>query len=501
MPEFQGQREQGIRPFQSGQQRVYIHVDPKPTSAILDYGLTELGQVTFATPDPEQILVPSRTRFNRWQRVGKIYQPDELQSVDFTTTSNGAGKDDWEDLRKFQIDFVIYNTVGAVVEGASIQADDAHSWTEKGVLPDCNVISVSPFGDSVNSKSENSESLATGSIQHGNGTITRTVGFSPIGGSAPTKDIIDADALNQNSYSEFFGITTNTASTNPSAVVYGRTDLPNAFTQSDITALSTDGVLDRCAIVGNTLLVTRSEASNESHLIASLDDIRAGSGAGAFTAISTGYNSSNGPVAIGVVSEGNVILVGLGGYIYRLTNITSAPITVDAGALTSNNLNDVAVYNNQVVAVGASNTILVSNNGGINGWATATGPSSGNALTTVQIPKANHFYVGDDNGGLWFGEYNPDTGAITWTQVVPFGATITSVSRVHFTDESNIFGWLVGNGANLFRTTSAGARFSNKVPEFARLSTVGFTTILGVVSVDENEVFVYGNGGNIGLGN
>lgn len=500
MPNFLGQRDQGIRPFQAGNQRIYIHIDPKPNSPILDYGLTELGQITFATPDPEQILVPDRTKFNKWKRVGKIFQPEELQSVDFTTTANGAGKDDWEDLRKFQLDFVIYNTVGAVMEGTAIQADDAHSWTEKGVLPDCTIVSVSPFGEAINSKSENSESMATGTIQHGNGTIVRTVGFASIGGAALTKDIIDGDSLNQNRYSEFFGITTNTAATNPSAVVYVRSDRPTVGTQSNITALGTAGLLKRCAIAGNALLVTRSETPNESHGYASLDDIRAGNGAGAFTFVTGGYVATKGPVAIAVISEGNIILVGLGGYIYRLTNLTSTPAVVDAGVLAAQDLNDVDYYNNQVVAVGQSNTLLVSNEGGVDSWFSLTGPSVGDNLTSVQVVRENQWYIGNDDGEIWFGEYDPNTNAVTFTRVSTFGATPTALPRIKFFSDSKIFGWFVGNGTNLFRTTSAGARVSNKVPEFARLSSVGFTTINGITAVDENEVFVYGDAGNLGLG-
>ena len=500
MPLFLGQRDQGVLPFSAGSQRLYIHINPSPVSPILDYGLTEFGGITFATPDPEQILVPSRTKFNQWKRIGRIYQPEEFQSVDFTTTSNGAGRDDWEDLRKFQIEFVIYNTVGAVQEGQSIQADDAHSWTQKGVLPDCVVVSVSPFGDAINSKSENSESMATGSIQYGNGVIARTVGFSPIGGASLTKDIVDADNLNQNSYSEFFGITTNAAATTPSAVVYIRTDKPTAGTQSDITALSTDGLLDRAYISGNAMLVTRSETPNESHGFASLDDIRAGNGAGAFTFVTGGYNTTNGPVACAVISEGNIVIVGLGGYIYRLTNLTGTPSIVDAGVLTTEDLNDVDFYNNQVVAVGDNNAVLVSQEGGINGWASITGPSAGDALNTVQVVKENQWYVGNDDGEIWFGEYDPVSATSTWTQVSPFGATITNVARIEFDDENRAFGWFVGNGTNLLRTTSAGVRISAKVPEFARLSTVGFTTIAGVTMVDENEAFVYGDSGLVGLG-
>lgn len=497
MPDYLGQRDTGIRPFQAGSQRIYIHIDPKPTQPILDYGLTEWGGVTFATPDPEQILVPSRTRYNQWTRIGKVYQPEELQSVDFTTTSNGAGQDSWEDLRKLQVNFIMYNTVGATIEGQSIQADDAHSWTMKGVLPDCNVVSVVPFGDAINSKSENSESLATGSIQHGNGTIVRTVGFSPIGGSAITKDIVDGVTLEQKSYSEFFGITTNVAATEPSEVVYVRTDRPTAGTMNDITAFGTAGLGNRCYIAGNALLVTRGETGG-GHAYASLDDIRAGNGGGAFTLVTDGYNPTNEPVACAVISEGNIILVGLGGYIYRLTNLTGSATTIDAGVLTTNNLNDVDYYNNQVIAVGASNTVLVSNNGGINGWSSITGPSAGNSLDTVQVVKENQWYIGTDNGELWFAEYDPVAGSATYTQVNLFGATPSAIQRISF--YSNIFGWVVGNGTNLFRTTSAGVRVSNKSPEFARLSTVGFTTLAGVAPVNENEVFVFGDSGLIGYG-
>jgi len=495
MPSFSGQRDQGIRPFQSGQQRIYIQINPKPTSEIMDYGLTELGQITFATPEPEQILVPDRKSFNKWKRIGRVFQPDEFQSVDFTTTANGAGKDDWEDLRKLQVEFVIYNTVGAVSEGQSIQADDAHSWTQKGVLPDCLVVSVSPFGESINSKSENSESMATGSIQYGNGVIARTVEFASIGGAALTKDILDGFTINRGSFSEFFGITTNAPASAPSSVIYGRTDRPTAFTQTNITALSTDGLTEKAYLVGNSMMLLRN-TSTLSHYFSSLDDVRAGNDI--FTEV-TGYTAAKGPLAACVLSEGNIIVVGTGGYIYRLTNITTAPSVVDAGVLTTNALNDVDFYNSQVVAVGASNTVLVSQQGGINGWSSITGPSVGNALTAVSVVRENQWYIGTDNGEIWFGEYDPVDGTAVWTQLNPFGLTTTAIVDIDFHEDSKVFGWVVDE-TGLLRTTSAGVRFSAKSPEFVRLSNAGITTYGGVATVDENEVFVFGDAGNMGLG-
>lgn len=505
MPSFLGQRDQGIRPFTSGMQRVYIHINPKPTQAILDYGLTQLGEVPFASPEPEQIKVPDRKSFNKWQNIGRIWQPEEFQTTDFTTSANGAGKDDWEDLRKYQIEFALYNTVGAVSDGNSLQADDAHNWTEKGVLPNCVVVSVTPFGESVNSKSENSEAMASGTIQYDNGVIVRTVGFSPIGGAALTVDMVDGFSLNQGEYTEFFGVTTNTVTTGPaSMVVYGRTDKPNSFTQNEITALATDGLLDRCYVSGNAMLATRGETGG-GHAYASLDDIRAGNGGSAFTLVTSGYTVAKEPVAAAIISEGNIILVALGGYIYRLTNLTGTPTIIDAGVLTTNNLNDVDFYNNQVVAVGVSNTVLVSDEGGINSWVSVTGPSAGNALTAVQVVAVNQWYVGTDNGEVWFGDYDPVANTATWTQINLFGATPTSIARINFHEgiDKRLFGWIVGNGTNLFRTSSAGVRISNKSPEFARLSSVGFTTLAGVATVDENECFVFGDvAGNssIGLG-
>jgi len=123
----------------------------------------------------------------------------------------------------------------------------------------------------------------------------------------------------------------------------------------------------------------------------------------------TGYA---GPNAIFSLGSTFTWIVADAGYIYFTSDITAAPTTQSAGAATVQNLTAIhGIDENNLVAVGASNAVVYTRDGGLN-WSAVVGPAVGVALTGVWMRGENEWVVCTTGGRLY---YTLDAGA-TWTE-------------------------------------------------------------------------------------
>ena len=104
-------------------------------------------------------------------------------------------------------------------------------------------------------------------------------------------------------------------------------------------------------------------------------------------------------------------VVGNGGYVYFFPDITGTATVQSSGGVTTQNLNAIHGFDeNNLVAVGASNAVIYTRNGG-DTWVSVTGPAVGVALNTVWMRSEDEWFVGTANGNLY---YTQDAGT-TWT--------------------------------------------------------------------------------------
>lgn len=134
-------------------------------------------------------------------------------------------------------------------------------------------------------------------------------------------------------------------------------------------------------------------------------------------------------------SVGNyAFVVGDGGYVYGTSDPTAGLTVLDAGVATSNNLNAVhAISEEFAVAVGASDTIIYTENGTI--WKAATATGSAAALNCVWIIDENYWFVGTAGGALY---YTLDKGA-TWTAKALPGTSWSAINDIQFSSRTNGF--------------------------------------------------------------
>lgn len=141
---------------------------------------------------------------------------------------------------------------------------------------------------------------------------------------------------------------------------------------------------------------------------------------GTFTEVATGFVASKGPNDIFVASPFQAYLVGDGGYIYSLTNITAGVSVLSAGDATTQNLARVHGDGlSTLVAVGAAAAVVYSTNGGAS-WQTSAAAPGAAALTAVCVKDRFHWWVGGSS------RYYTRNGGTSWIQ-----QAITSATNIY----------------------------------------------------------------------
>lgn len=276
------------------------------------------------------------------------------------------------------------------------------------------------------------------------------------------------------------------------------TDYGVTWTASAITGLGVGALVTAIDIVGQYLVVL-VKAENAYYV----SQINQMTGAlGAWTKVTTGFAALKLPNDMWVESANSVYFVADGGYIYRSTNILTGVTPVSAAGATTNNLTRIDGAAGTIVAVGASNTILISNNRGQT-WAAAASSVTG-AHSAVSVLTPLIFYVGtlDTTGKVWYTE----TGGASWTQQVLPGAALASITDIVF--PTNEVGYIAatrtGPTAAIFATVFGGAiwgenntsRLPGNLPTFGRANRIA-VPLAPDVMVDANNIAIAGLGGGL----
>lgn len=294
--------------------------------------------------------------------------------------------------------------------------------------------------------------------------------------------------ISSNGCEKIFAVSLNTGgSPGLGAQVYYTPDAGATIGASVITTLGATNDPSGLACSGIYLAVI----SNEDGAIhyAPLADILDGSET--WVKVTTGIVNSKEPNAI--FSLGSVFnwLVGDGGYIYFSDDITSGVTVQTAGGASVQNL--AAIHGSDefnLVAVGASNTVLFTNDGGTN-WSSVTGPAPAVDLTTVFVKDANTWLVGTAGGQLF---YTQDGGA-NWVEKAFSGSGSGSVNDIKFSTPT--VGYMAtqtsGTKGRVYRTIDGG--FSWYIlPEAAGLSLPTSDSIIALAACSEDPNLAFAGG-------
>lgn len=220
--------------------------------------------------------------------------------------------------------------------------------------------------------------------------------------------------------------------------------------QTITTLFSNEDVVD--GVVLGSDIVYISNTANSMHWT-DLDNLYEGTNTWSETV--TGFVKNKGPRAMSSVDVRHTWIVGDGGYIYFVKNHKVEAVVQDPGVATTQNLMAVHALNtNYVLAVGNSNAVVVTENGGST-WKSLTGPAVGINLGACWMWDKDTWFVGEGSGGtgkLWL---TTNQGK-TWKQAT-LPSTYNRIYKIVFISEAE--GYLIGQTGGtsvVLRTITAG---------------------------------------------
>lgn len=206
------------------------------------------------------------------------------------------------------------------------------------------------------------------------------------------------------------------------------------------------------AKVGNYIVVV---SNAEGDMFVALEsEIKAGIDP-AFTNVNTGYVVGGEPNDIWSVGS-KAFIVGDLGYIYTTTDPTGGVSVIDAGEATVDHLNAVhAISESFAVAVGNNGAVVVIEND-LASPSTSVPVGVGITLNCVFVKSEKEWFVGDDNGDVW---YTLD-GGITWVERTLPGAAPTTITDIAMSSESVLYiAGVVASNGRLYISVDGGYSF------------------------------------------
>lgn len=224
------------------------------------------------------------------------------------------------------------------------------------------------------------------------------------------------------------------------------------FTQQDITTLfSNENVTDGEIIGGDLVYV-----SYEGNVLVYTDIGLLYENRNLWQRVATGFVVAKGPRAISSADPRHSWIVGDGGYVYFVKNHKAGVEVQDAGVATTQHLQSVHALDSQyVLAVGNSNAVIFTTNGGISWKSATTGPAVGVNLGACWMWDATTWFVGEGSGGtgkLWL---TVNSGR-TWSQIL-LPIAPNRIDRIKFVSEAE--GYIAvrsGGQSYILRTITAG---------------------------------------------
>lgn len=436
----------------SGQWRVFVQdAGSSPTNPYNYVGCLNLGGIQEDLGTGEPIYCPSSEVPGAFDIVDTTAPPPALPTTDFTQHMSRQLQDFWWDLRKRKCEF------NMAVKGSNCaRPDDPDDFEAKIIVRRAKMTAFNT--GAFNGIAEDAAIDLTGTIQLISFDRFLPMTFGEVAENDAFSEVLDgiyADKIqcgNCGSPSDgcqkaYALVTTEAASpASPAAIVYTNDNWSSS--DHDFIDTLTTNTANALAQVGQRIVVV-SEVDEAHHykLQSAIDDGTSGS----WTRVASGYVATKGPQAIWSKSPSETFVAAEGGYVYFMANPAAAVTVLTDGSVTTQNLFDIRGKNRTIVAVGASNAVIVSYNNGQT-WSLVTGPDVGVTLNTVEVINDRIWWVGTASGNLW---YTEDSG-VSWTEATPDSA-ITSIPRVRFVDE--IVGYLtatLSGSVRVYRTADNG---------------------------------------------
>lgn len=286
-----------------------------------------------------------------------------------------------------------------------------------------------------------------------------------------------------------------TPGTQPS-ILYSQDAGETWASQTISTLFSNEDVADGAVIGGDIVYI--SNTSREFHWT---DVIQLFEGSNVWNQTGVGFVVNKGPRAMSSSDVRHTWVVGDGGYIYFANNHKLGVTVQDAGIATTQNLLAVHALDSQhALAVGNSNAVVYTRNGGIT-WEAVTGPSVGVNMGACWMWDTDTWLVGEGAGGngkLWCTNDNGKT----WSEI-RLPSAYTRIYKIAFVSEAEGYLSAQSGGQSYILRTITGGNSWVVLPQGHRGTPPAnaFLTDIAVTSQYFNTAYAAGlaSGGTLGV--
>lgn len=447
--------------LQSGQVRIFIQEDGvSPANPYNYYGCMSLDGPSqdLGTPDP--VYCPSTSQRNKWEIVDNVPKTQALGTSDFTQHMDRLLRDAWWKVKdkgcKFNMQAVI---------SACDRPDDFSQWQAKILFRGVRLTNFALGAMNVLSGDDNAVVDITGSFIFDTWGKIVGLSFGEVAGAIVVAEALDGiysdviscgdcGAASDGCQKVYWLTRSNPGSPGNSSQIVYSLDGGSTWATLDINALGGLSGNRIAEVAGRLVVVSQAYGGHLHELISEID-----AGVVGWTGVTTGYVAGKSPRAIYSKSSLLTYVAAQGGYIYLMDDPTAGVTTLSDGTTSTQDLNDIHGAGQTIVAVGNSNAIQKSDNGG-ESWSLVVGPTPAVSLTAVWCMSSTVWFVGTGNGKL----YRTTNSGTTWTQIT-FGAGATVVNDIKFADDT--VGYMaaeVGGVGRIYRTTDSGASWSYQAP-------------------------------------
>lgn len=475
--------------FQIGATRVFVQSNGSYPDALPKFqGCLQLGESEQDLGESTPVYCPDPAQPNKWIITDTIVGAPGLPTVDFTARMSRNLRDIWMGIAEKGCTFNLQEKI--FCEG---RGDDYNAWDAKWLMFGARMTARTIPLTNPLSGEDNAIADLTGSITYRALVRLLRLVLGTKAESLVVSEILDGfyyDAVScgacgtspsdgcQKSY--WLAAASGGSPGLSSRIVY-TTNGWQTSNQLNITPLGgTDA--RRIAAMGQYLIGVAVTAAG--HFYELFSEIDAGTTNWAL--VTTDYTTA--PRCIYVKNPSEAFIGGAGGYIYYLTDPTGTPSTLLDNSLTAQNLNDISGSGDVIVAVGDSNAVVYSVNGG-ESFSSVTGPAVGVNLNCVQVLPTGVWWVGSA-AGVWY--WTRDKG-VTWN-TKNLSAGNTQVDRTTWVDEN--VGYVTtrtSTAGRIYSTHDAGATWQLASNVDRRLSNVPSSVrFLAIATCGYNVVGVGG---------
>lgn len=423
----------------------FIQRRPGPASPLELFSVNGyIGGLEEPVASPEPRYRKSLTRRGDFDRVGETLSPPDARTVSLTEKVPRETAAFLERLKKTSERFAVH-----VIISRDGDPQDTNSWESKEVFEG---VGVTGFSRDDVEADEDEYWTITSETQYASRERLFHLYFGAEAAAEITTEVIDVAVYppsDNDDYDtkEIYMLTKVVGGTAPN-LIYSL-DGGRDWATVSLTTIGTDEP-DALAVVGDYVIIVSS--AGEAYYYARKNALST------WTKITDGFSPASGPTCIYAPAVGSIFMGGLGGYVYKL-GIPGQPVQVlEAGSATTQDLSAIHGAGSTLLAVGAANAAILSNNGG-RSFSALTGPKPAAALNCCWVVDKNTLWIGAD--ALY---YSRDAG-VNWTQVSTGIPGLTAITAIVFSAESTAIGYIAGTGAAngyLARTTTFGNDFETE---------------------------------------